>query len=218
MAVGPYDLTTVAEVKVDLGITGSSEDDYIQSLISSESQNFMNETHRPDLSPAATFTDYLVGNDRCEIWLNHYPVNAITSLTINGETIPAWSSGTPDTLGYVFDATLPAENRVKISLRGTGNTFPKPCWPDYRGIVAVYTAGYAIGDVPANVKRMISEIIAIKRGVSQVQASTQSGTSVTLGDYSEGATSGNSSSSSTLDDGYPSSIQSVIDQYSKPQI
>lgn len=223
MPAGPNDLTTVAAVKVDLGIAvlDTSEDAYIQSLISSESQNFMNLIHRQDFSPVATFTDYLMGNDDCKIYLNHYPIQTVTSLTVNGTVIPVWSSGTPDTLGYVFDNTVPVENRVALYLRGTGAIFPKPCWPYYRGVVVVYTAGYAIADVPANVKRMISDIIAIRRGISQIQqatTATQIGTTLTLGDYTQGDTSGSTSSSSTRIDELPASIQSVIDQYSKPQI
>lgn len=223
------DLATLAEIKVLMGITGNTEDAYLQAMLSSESQNFMNEIHRQDFSPVATFTDYLMGNGKPFLFLNHYPIQSITSLTINGVIIPQYNPLFPDTLGYVFDTTAPVENRVKLWLRGPGAIFPDnlayygwtppPSWlwlVDY-GIVVVYTAGYAIADVPANVKRAIADLIAIKRGVAQVQATTQTGASFTIGDYSEGATSGSSSSSTTVMNS-PTFDQSVIDQYNKPQI
>src|SRR4051812_43685815 len=109
-------LCTVASVKAYLGITSTAEDALLATLVAAASQAFINDIKRPDFAPSAAFTEYLEGNDRCFIYLWHYPVNTITSLIVNGTTIPEWSDSTPDTLGYVFDATIPPEDRMKIWL------------------------------------------------------------------------------------------------------
>jgi hypothetical protein len=212
-------LCTLGAVKTYLGIADTSQDAQLTALIAAASQDFMNQTNRPDFAPPTDYVDYLVGNDSYKIFANHYPMNSVASLTVNGTTIPVWSSGTPDTLGYIFDDTLAMENRAYITLRGTSATFPRPCWPDYRGVILSYNAGYnPDSNVPSVVSEAICEWVAFKRIGAKLQSIDPATTSVTLGDYSQTAGRVLSETLAFLESGVPGTIQAVIDQYKRPQI
>lgn len=214
-------LCSLASVKTYLGISGTTEDTNLTALISAASQGFMNQIKRPDFAPTADYTDFLCGNGRSWIFLNHYPAISITSLTMNGTVIPQWDDSTPDTLGWFFDDTLPPENRLKLRLRGNGACFPLPRWEDYRGIQVVYNAGYSTdGDpaIPDDVAQAVREWVAYLRNASQIQAQNPATTSVALGDYTESAGRVLSESLAYLESALPSTVLGVIENYTKPQI
>lgn len=219
------DLATLPSVKLYLGIAtlDTSQDALLGSLITAVSQEFLNEIGRPLDFAAAAYTERFCAWTTCKLFLKHYPVNSITSVTLDGVAVPVWDLNNPGTTGYVFDSAEAPENRTSIIIRAS-------CWPcnnniswrsDWRwswtqNAVVVYNGGYST--IPEAVAQAIREWVALKRGVSQVQSSTQTNQSVTLGDYSQGASSGSSSSSAVSSYSMPDSIQTVIDQYTRTRV
>lgn len=210
------DLATLANLKSYLGITDGSQDTELQRLLTAKSAAFMNAIHRQDFAPAAAFTDRLYGNGCHEIFLKHYPINSITSVTIDGTAQTVSADGIAD--GYYFDASLPPEDRQKLSIIGA--CFPFCGWRSSRGwsstpnVVVVYNAGYTT--IPVEVSQAVIEWVAFARGAGQLQAADQSGVSEQIGDYSHGAIA--SETSKYLASAIPQSVQDVIDSYDKPGI
>jgi hypothetical protein len=218
------DLATLASVKTYLGIAtlDTSQDALLSALITAVSQEFLNEIGRPLDFAAAAYTERFCVWSTCKIFLKHYPVNSITSVTLDGVAVPVWDPNNPGTTGYVFDAADAPENKTSIIIRAS-------CWPtnvyswrpDWRwswtqNAVVVYNGGYTT--VPEAVAQAIREWVAMKRGVSQIQSVTQTNQSVTLGDYQQGAGSSSSSASSSASYSMPANIQTVIDQYTRTQV
>jgi hypothetical protein len=195
------DLCQLDDLKSWLGITltDTSEDASLERLISATSDDFVMETDRPDLTPEADYTEYVwqrksghllsfhsplagiypmfSGTRHQQVWLKHYPINSIASVTINAEDVPAVtlpldSSST----GYWFDDTAFPEDRQSIILLNQPYGFP------FR-VVVTYNAGY--DEIPAVVSQAVIEWCSFKRGTGQIQQLDQAGGSVTIGTYTQ---------------------------------
>jgi len=230
------DLTTLAHVKEWLGITDTSQDALLSRLISSASQDFLNEINRPDLVPEAEYVEHLFraqdfapsnaydsyrwNRGYRQIFLKHYPVNSITTLTSNGDALTLESNpGDPQSgSGYWFDSTLDPENRQSIFLLADSGVWYPGTWPGWSylpDIVVTYEAGY--DDVPPAIEQAVIELVAFKRGESQLQSQNQSGGAVTIGTYTEhGGTV--EMTLAALEANMPVSVQRVIDQYRRSVI
>jgi hypothetical protein len=227
------DLTTLAHVKEWLGITDTSQDAMLSRLISSASQDFLNEINRPDLVPETEYTEHLFRpqdfacNPRNvyywnrgyqQIFLKHYPVNSVTTLTSNGEALTLVSDpGDPQSgSGYWFDDTLEPENRQSVFLLADLGVWYPGGWPAFLpDIVITYEAGY--DDVPPAIEQAVIELVAFKRGESQLQSATQTGGAVTIGTYSEQGGS-IEMTLAALEASLPVSVQRVVDQYRRAVI
>lgn len=129
MAAG--DLTTLADVRAFLGVTGSADDALITRMISEHSQAMQNYVNRQLTSQQ--YSEALDGYGGNVLLLKNYPITAISSLAVNGRPIPA-ASGYSDP-GYRF-------RNYEVVLNGD-------CFD--RGVMNVeidYTAGYET--VPAD--------------------------------------------------------------------
>jgi hypothetical protein len=210
-------LCKLDDVKTWLGITDTSSDELLNRLITATSLEFANEIRRPDFAPRNAWIDRIVGNGMPDLYLNHYPIMSIASVTINGETQDE-SDGT--TSGWYFDNTLPPEDRQKLTM--VGSCWPLVCssssYPALPNIIVNYDAGYEADAIPADVSQAIIEWIGWKRGYSQLQAQNQASVSwMQLGQYQQSITAG----TSTLNASgivMPESVSQVIQRYARSSI
>lgn len=135
----PTALTTIASVKLKLGIADTASDTLLQKYVDAACQTVESWLGRVLGTNQYTLTTN--GNGRASVFLNQYPVTAITSVTVDGVSIPA-STG-PLAAGYAFDGCI-------VYLRGYAFT------KGIQNVVVVYTAGYAA--VPTDVADAVDEI------------------------------------------------------------
>jgi hypothetical protein len=116
-----------------------AEEALLNTIAGALNDYFLNECGR--VIESASVTETRDGNDKAQMKLRESPVTAITSLTIDGQAIPARSSVTGS--GYVFTSS----GLVKL----VGYTLSR----GVQNIVIVYTAGYAT--VPNDIKQALQE-------------------------------------------------------------
>jgi hypothetical protein len=231
------DLCELEDAKAWLGITDTLSDTLLRRLISSTSQDFLNEIRRNDFTPAQDWTEHLfkardywwMGADglrsfwqgpglttsqrRNAIFLRHYPINTVASVTLDGTALTAVTD--PNDLtqsGFWFDPSLDPENRQKIDLVGISTIGQG--WDNPLGnVVIAYNAGY--DDIPENIEQAIIEWVAMKRGQSQLQSVNQAAGGFKLGDYEQTqAISG--LTLAALAAQIPENVQKIIEQYKRP--
>lgn len=141
MATG--DLTTVADVKAFLGITFTTDDALIQTLVSNASAFIGQYCNRRIMS--ASYTESYNGYGGDTLVPNNFPITQVASVMVDGVVIPA--AGSPTQSGFVNDDKA-------IYLRGYSfNTGRK-------NVQVTYTAGFAT--VPPELAQACIEIIAVK--------------------------------------------------------
>jgi hypothetical protein len=225
------DLCQIGDLKDWLQIdpTDASQDTRLTRLITATSADFLNRINRPGFAPSTTYTELVeVMNWQTEsrledVFLTNYPVNAVTSVTINEVTLSEFDPTQPDVLGWVFDDTLPPESRQKITLRGLFWPIFQSWFSPRRSIVrpdpvrvqVAYDAGY--DEIPADVTQAVIEWIAFKKGLSQLQAADQTNEWVQMGQYQQ-HTPVAASSLKAMAVGMPQSVADVIEQYRRPVI
>ena len=124
------DLTTLATVKQALRLASTTDDTLISRMITTASETMLSWLNRPILS--APFTDTFDGNGGSKLVLPNYPVTAIASVTVDGQSIPPSVSLSQ---GFLFTSTL-------LLLRGyTLNQ-------GMQNVQVSYTAGYAVAPPP----------------------------------------------------------------------
>jgi hypothetical protein len=144
MATG--DLTTLANVKQYSAITIATDDALLTRMITALStfvQTWLNRT-----IASAPYVDKINGIGSQRVQFANYPVTAVSSLTIDGQTIPAAPS--PITTfwnGYVFDAQMIMVQGYCFT-RGSQN------------ITIAYTAGFAT--TPFDIEQAVLEIIDLR--------------------------------------------------------
>jgi len=164
MAAG--DLTTLADVKAYLGMTGEAvDDDLLTRLITAASTWFKTQAAHQILS--ATYTDTFDGSGGTRKVLENFPVISVTSVTVDGVAIPARPAIGQD--GYVL-------NDGQVDLFGFAFT---------TGVVncaIVYVAGYATA--PVDVAQAVIELVAWryreKDRIGQASRTTSQGEVVTF--------------------------------------
>lgn len=144
MAAG--DLTTLANVKQYSAISIATDDALLTRMITALSafvQTWLNRT-----IAQAAYTDVLNGIGSQRVQFANYPVTAVSSLTIDGQVIPAAPSPrTSFWTGYVFDTT-----QIMVS----GFCFTR----GWQNISIAYTAGYAV--TPTDIEQAVLEIIDLR--------------------------------------------------------
>lgn len=122
------DLTTLVDVKAWMGITVTDHDAVLTRLISAAS-NYIQSWLNRDLL-AADYTERFNGTGTASLMLTNYPVLSVTSVKINGLTIPAGSDSAD---GYFFDSDglylrgyrfERGVSNVLVSYRGGFETIP----------------------------------------------------------------------------------------------
>jgi hypothetical protein len=138
------DLTTLANVKGWLGVTATTDDALLTRLISAASdyvQKWLNRTIAEQ-----PYTETRDGTGGYVMMFANYPVSAVSSLTIDGVTIPA--AGNAQGSGYLFSAN-------KLVLVG-GYQFTR----GLQNVVVSYTAGFAT--TPNEIEQATIELISLR--------------------------------------------------------
>jgi hypothetical protein len=137
------DLTTVAALKPWLRLISVADDTLLASLVSGVSAWIQNWIGR--IIESESYTDTLNGNGKTVLCFLHYPVTAVTSVTIDGVAIPARSA--PGQSGFYFDSDF---------LYLDGYCFTKN---SAQNVVLVYVAGFAA--VPLDLGLAANKLCAI---------------------------------------------------------
>lgn len=160
MAAG--DFCTLSDVKAWLNVVpgNTANDAVLTRLITAASQAIKTWTSRPLLQ--ATYTETYNGTGINRLTLRNFPVTAVSSLTVDGLTIPPASS--PVSFGYLFDEYgiyLVGGDSYSGTVPQTPNIWAGSYFPrDSQNIVVTYTAGYAT--VPVDVTQACIELVAFK--------------------------------------------------------
>jgi hypothetical protein len=128
------EFATPQELKDYLGVNNANSDSVLTSLLTQISAAIRQYISR-DVYPVGSFSVVLDGNGRSVINVADFPIISISSMSIDGVTVPA--RATPKGCGYVFDSS-----RVMLQ----GYTFT-------RGMANVslsFTAGFSV--IPADLK------------------------------------------------------------------
>lgn len=142
MATG--DLTTLANVKDWLTITGSADDARITRVVTAASQ-FMQKWLSRTITPATSYSEKRNGNGKSQMMLRNYPIVSVASVAINGVSIPAAPSSTAS--GYLFD-----DDTIYLN----GYDFGK----SPQGVAVSYTAGFAA--VPPDLEQACIELVSLR--------------------------------------------------------
>lgn len=137
------DLTTIAALKLWLGISASTDDVALGALITAASGDFLQRCNRASLV-TNSYAERYDGQGSCRLLLRNYPVTAVSSVQIGAVTVPQSTDYQMD--GWVFD-------RFGISLIGA-----YWFWPGVQNVAVTYTAGYA--SVPPEVSQAVNSMCA----------------------------------------------------------
>ena len=194
------DLCQLSDVKTQLGITDTSQDILLRRLITAASDDFMTEIKRTDFAPAVDYVEWIrhihqvrhvpshlgsygfyspYRNRAVTVFLEHYPVNTIAKVTLDGTEIAALANPFLAGPGYWFDPEREDEERQSVVLID--------CVSDWFTFGALnqlevdYNAGY--DEIPPKVNQAVIEWVGFRLGLSQIQQLDQAGGSVTIGTY-----------------------------------
>ena len=146
------DLTTLAAVKLWLSIptATTSADDTLSSLISACSGDFLRATQRPDLL-TATYTEVRQGDGSNRMILYHWPVSAISTLTVAGLSIT--ESSDKIAAGWYLDEDIDPERVFNVYLNAYTFT-------DGAMVAIEYTTGYATA--PPDIAQAVIDWVAYR--------------------------------------------------------
>jgi hypothetical protein len=202
-------LCTLAQVRAWPGIPSDVADATLTGLIVSVSADFLREIRRPYAFESEIYTDRLFGNCSTEMFLQNWPITAISSVKIGVDTIDESTDGI--TCGWFLDEDRIPEDARSLVL--VGRVFPHACASMIPNVVVEYTAGY--DGAPDDVAQACVEWIASRLGGAAIMEAMSGGGSISLGDYSASAPVGELLRQTG---GIPESVQNVIDAYRKPAI
>ncbi|WP_298421045.1 head-tail connector protein [Rhodoblastus sp.] len=141
------DLISLAQLKAHLGVQSTGDDIVLAGLISQISRSICAYINRPFIWPRDV-VDTFDGNGRDTIQLRHWPVVSVSSVSINGISVPPASS--PMGAGWLLepgDAEPPGAMQ-KVMMRG--QAFAR----GWQNVSIAYRAGYQVSDesvaVPSN--------------------------------------------------------------------
>ena len=138
------DLTTLANVKPWLNIASGTDDTLLSRLISASS-DFIQTWLNRQIAQAA-YTETRDGTGGTKLMFANYPVTAVSSVVIDGVTIPPSTS--PSMPGYVFSQTV-------LSLRGS-YVFTY----DVQNVQIAYTAGFVT--TPTEIEQACIELVSLR--------------------------------------------------------
>jgi hypothetical protein len=123
-------LASLADLKVELGIppTTTANDQLLQMLLDSSEGQVLQWVSRSSFE-VRTYTEIKDGNNKTKLLLRNWPVQSVTSVTINGDNIPVVTAFNEQGVRLHEGALLLQGGRVFT--KGDAN------------ITVVYSAGYA---------------------------------------------------------------------------
>lgn len=142
------DLTTLASVKAWFSppLTTTADDALLARLITAASAFLTAWLNRQLLT--APYTATFNGNGKTALLLPQYPITAVQSLTIDGQTIPPLRAGaSAAAAGYTVDAT---------TLYLSGTAFNR----GVQNVTVAWTAGYA--SVPPDIEQACIDLVALR--------------------------------------------------------
>ena len=136
-----YDLTNLAALKawLELPAGASPNDATLAGLITAASRAIYAALSRPSLLPQG-YSEVIDGESE-RLFLRHWPVLKVTSVTLEGHAIPPASpAGARPTLGYLVrpDDIAPPGRQQALDI------FGRHVRPRRQNLVVDYTAGYAV--------------------------------------------------------------------------
>lgn len=157
------DLTTLVNYKQWGGVTGTTDDALLGRLITSVSLFILGWIN--DNIASQTYNERRGGWGGDEMPLAHGPIVSVTSLTIDGQTIPA----SPDGIAYGYV-------QVKGGLKLIGYRFNR----GHGNVFVTYVAGYAT--TPPDVEQACIELVELRykqKGRSDVTSKVLQGEQIT---------------------------------------
>jgi hypothetical protein len=154
MATNPIDLCTVADVDGWLNQPGIDAT-LIQTAITRYSANVLKRTGRAFLGGIRTYNERYNGQGWSSLQLKNYPIQTVSSLTVNGLTVPA----TPDYIqtGYAINPEGEYSSLVIVGNNGRkgqgewpdyafqiSGMAPYAFWPGILNVAVTYQAGYLL--------------------------------------------------------------------------
>jgi hypothetical protein len=138
------DLTSLAAVKAWLGDTVTTSDAQISGLITSVSRAIYSALQRTNILPA-TYSEVLNGTGRYDLVLKSFPVISISSLTMDGITVPvapALPNWPATGYGYVLETVdpIPPGRPANLYMRG------RPFRRGLQNVSVSYVAGYQVSE------------------------------------------------------------------------
>jgi hypothetical protein len=137
MAAG--DLTTLANVKLWLGISSSTDDAQIQRLITAAS-NFITKYCNRSFSVVQYNQQKYNGNGNQHLVLRNWPIISVEQLKIDEAIVPSANYGFGERILYLFNGLVYSRGLSNVSVS--------------------YTAGYS--EIPAAIEQACIELVAMK--------------------------------------------------------
>ncbi len=144
------DLTTLANAKQWIGITGSTDDAMLTRLVSASSDYITMWLGR-DIT-LQTYNSYRDGIPGNIMVLRNYPVVSVSTVTIDGNVVPAAvypSVGASPSPGFIFD-------NYSIMLVGGVYAFTR----GFQNVYFSYQAGYST--IPTEIEQAALELVALR--------------------------------------------------------
>lgn len=146
IAAASKDMTVLAAVKTELGITGTADDAWLALVIQEESAAACSYCNREFARETVTESFRLEGEDRCVtgLYLSRTPVASITSVVEDGVTLTA------------ADYELAAADGRLYRLDGAGN---RSAWARAK-IAVTYAGGYImLSTLPQDLERAVRTMV-----------------------------------------------------------
>ena len=195
--------TDLATVKTALGITDTSSDALIQSIVDGVNAQLLNWFHLTDCGPTQYTSSYDLVDEVTGFWLQEYPVISVDSVTVDG---------------VVQDAgTFYLDNRVgslgHLRRKAGGSVSSPRVFPIGPQVVTVtHTAGWAGGNPPADLQRAAT-LLAIYDWNTGAKLGFES---ERIGQYSYKLGSGAGGSGSAESGGWPAPVARALSQWARP--
>ena len=133
----PSTLTSLADCKAWLGLTSTTDDVLLGTLIGGVSQAVLTDLGRAAVLPT-TYIDTLDGGGASALALRQWPVTRVLTCLVEGQTLTPASL--PGQSGWVLEGAAPAPPGAMQRIAYPGGGFP--C--GWQNVTVTYRAGYEI--------------------------------------------------------------------------
>lgn len=163
----PGQLTTIANLKDWLGITGGDSDAFLDRIILAAEARIRGICNSRTSFLTGTYVENFDGNNSQMLRLKHTPVASITSIVNASGTVDASTYSLNSGRGVVGFTYAGRSTKWSTAFASgqivTGQSFPSPSFGDnFNDVVVTYIGGYAnIAAVPADLSQAALELAAI---------------------------------------------------------
>jgi hypothetical protein len=131
------DLITLTQIKTHLGVQSSADDLLLASLIGQISRAICTYLNRPFIWPRDV-TDVFDGNGRDKIQLRHWPVVAVSSVSVDGRAMPQAAS--EKSMGWLLEPGDDEPPGAMQMMMLRGGVF----FRGWQNVSIAYRAGYQV--------------------------------------------------------------------------